>query len=167
MCWTWSGHSLKKLGHSQRTLRPSWCPKLVTGLVYACEKHTWTALNASTCNGMFLRKSHEKLKFRVRACGCILSCVLVTINTHTLKCWYFSSYSGITHLYCFKNVVPGTKSPNLFFENRRMLPWYVPTRPMWCRNPTKIFSTFTSLCIVLLSWWSEAACKRTADSGQI
>jgi len=32
--------SLKNLGHSQRTLRPSWCPKLVTGLVYACKKHT-------------------------------------------------------------------------------------------------------------------------------
>ena len=27
------GHSSKNLGPSQKTLRPSWCPKLVTGLV--------------------------------------------------------------------------------------------------------------------------------------
>jgi len=26
------GHSLKNLGPSQKTLRPTWCPKLVTGL---------------------------------------------------------------------------------------------------------------------------------------
>jgi len=26
------GHSLKNLGLSQKTLRPPWCPKLVTGL---------------------------------------------------------------------------------------------------------------------------------------
>jgi len=28
------GHSLKNLGSSQKTLRPSWCPKLVTGLMF-------------------------------------------------------------------------------------------------------------------------------------
>jgi len=36
MCWTWFksiGHNSKNLGPSQKTLRPSWCPKLVTGLV--------------------------------------------------------------------------------------------------------------------------------------
>jgi len=27
------GHSLTKLTTSQKTLRPNWCPKLVTGLV--------------------------------------------------------------------------------------------------------------------------------------
>jgi len=35
MCWTHFktiGHSSKNLGPSQKTLRPSWCPKLVTGL---------------------------------------------------------------------------------------------------------------------------------------
>jgi len=26
------GHNLKYLGNFQKTLRPSWCPKLVTGL---------------------------------------------------------------------------------------------------------------------------------------
>jgi len=26
------GHSLKKLGPTQKILRPTWCPKLVTGL---------------------------------------------------------------------------------------------------------------------------------------
>ena len=38
------GHSqdivLKTLGYSQKILRPPWRPKLVTGLVCACEKHT-------------------------------------------------------------------------------------------------------------------------------
>jgi len=36
MCWTsfkTIGHSSKNVGPSQNTLRPSWCPKLVTGLV--------------------------------------------------------------------------------------------------------------------------------------
>ena len=36
ICWTsfkTIGHSSKKLGPSQKTLRPSWCPKLVTGLL--------------------------------------------------------------------------------------------------------------------------------------
>jgi len=28
------GHSSKNLGTSRKTLRPSWCPKLVTGLPY-------------------------------------------------------------------------------------------------------------------------------------
>jgi len=28
------GHSLKNVGPSQKTLRPTLCPKLVTGLVY-------------------------------------------------------------------------------------------------------------------------------------
>ena len=35
MCWTslkTIGHSSKNLDPSQKTLRPSWCPKLVTGL---------------------------------------------------------------------------------------------------------------------------------------
>ena len=35
MCWTQFktiGHSLKNLGPSQKTLRPTWCPKLVVGL---------------------------------------------------------------------------------------------------------------------------------------
>jgi len=27
------GHNLKNLGSPQKTLRPTWCPKLVTGLV--------------------------------------------------------------------------------------------------------------------------------------
>jgi len=39
MCWTWFktiGRSLKNLGPSQKTIRPTWCPKLVTGLV--CRK---------------------------------------------------------------------------------------------------------------------------------
>jgi len=38
MCWTsikTIGHSSKKLGPSQKTLRPSWCPKLVTGLLWS------------------------------------------------------------------------------------------------------------------------------------
>jgi len=26
------GHRLKNLGPSQKTLRPTWCPKMVTGL---------------------------------------------------------------------------------------------------------------------------------------
>jgi len=36
MCWTWFetiGHSSKNLGPSQKTLRPCWCLKLVTGLL--------------------------------------------------------------------------------------------------------------------------------------
>jgi len=36
MCWTQFktiGYSLKNVGPSQKTLRPTWCPKLVTGLV--------------------------------------------------------------------------------------------------------------------------------------
>jgi len=36
-CWTWFksiGHSSKNLGPSQKTLRPSWCPKLVTSLIF-------------------------------------------------------------------------------------------------------------------------------------
>jgi len=28
------GHSPKNLGPSRKSLRPSWCPKLVTGLVF-------------------------------------------------------------------------------------------------------------------------------------
>jgi len=35
MCWTLFktiGQSLKKLGPSQKTLRPTWCPKLVMDL---------------------------------------------------------------------------------------------------------------------------------------
>jgi len=38
MCWTsleTIGHSSKNLGPSQKPLRPSWCPKLVTGLLGA------------------------------------------------------------------------------------------------------------------------------------
>jgi len=41
MCWTQFktiGHSLKNLGPSQTTLHPSWCPKLVAGLVAG---HMW------------------------------------------------------------------------------------------------------------------------------
>jgi len=36
MCWIYFeiiGHSSKNLGPSPKTLRPSWCPKLVTGLI--------------------------------------------------------------------------------------------------------------------------------------
>jgi len=36
MCWTYFetiGHSLKNLSPSQKNLRPSWCLKLVTGLL--------------------------------------------------------------------------------------------------------------------------------------
>jgi len=36
ICWTQFkniGHSSKNLGPSRKTLRPSWCPKLVTGLL--------------------------------------------------------------------------------------------------------------------------------------
>jgi len=46
MCWTWFktiGHSSKNLGPSQKTLRPSWCPKLVTGLAVS-----WSAQNAES-----------------------------------------------------------------------------------------------------------------------
>jgi len=35
MCWTsfkTTGHSSKNLGPYQKTLRPSWCPKLVTSM---------------------------------------------------------------------------------------------------------------------------------------
>jgi len=35
MCWTYFkniGNSLENLSHFQKTLRPRWCPKLVTGL---------------------------------------------------------------------------------------------------------------------------------------
>ena len=35
MCWAYFkniGHISKNFGHSRKTLRPSWCPKLVTGL---------------------------------------------------------------------------------------------------------------------------------------
>jgi len=40
MCWAQVKtirHSLKKLGPSQKTLRHSWCPTLVTGLMYTKE----------------------------------------------------------------------------------------------------------------------------------
>ena len=36
MCWTYFkaiGHSFTKFSPSQKTLRPPWCPKLVTGLL--------------------------------------------------------------------------------------------------------------------------------------
>jgi len=36
-------HSLKNLGFSQKTLRPSWCPKLVTGLKPSKLKMEYTA----------------------------------------------------------------------------------------------------------------------------
>jgi len=41
MCWTsftTIGHSSKILGPSQKTLRPFWCPKLVTGLPHSTKK---------------------------------------------------------------------------------------------------------------------------------
>jgi len=56
----------------------------------------------------------KNIEFRVRTCACISSCVLVKVNTHTLKSWCFSSYSSIPHLYCFKNVVSRTKIPIYF-----------------------------------------------------
>jgi len=42
MCWTWFktiGHSSKSLGPSQKTLRPTWRLKLVTGLVRIPDKY--------------------------------------------------------------------------------------------------------------------------------
>ena len=43
MCWTQFeniGHSSKNLGPSRKSLRPSWCPKLVTGLrVHPVKNH--------------------------------------------------------------------------------------------------------------------------------
>jgi len=38
------GHCSKNLGPSQKTLRPSWCPKLVTGLIY------WVPTSLASCN---------------------------------------------------------------------------------------------------------------------
>jgi len=41
MCWTkfkTIGHSSKNLSPSQKTLRPTWCPKLVTELGLYCVK---------------------------------------------------------------------------------------------------------------------------------
>jgi len=35
-------HSLKNVGPSQKTLRPSWCPKLVTGLVVIRLNRRWS-----------------------------------------------------------------------------------------------------------------------------
>jgi len=37
-------HCSKNLGPSQKTLRPSWCPKLVTGLIY------WVPTSLASCN---------------------------------------------------------------------------------------------------------------------
>jgi len=34
----------------------------IAGLIYTCEKHIWTALNSSTCNGMLLGKAHEEIQ---------------------------------------------------------------------------------------------------------
>jgi len=34
-----TGHSLKNLDHSQKTLRPNWCPRLVTGLLTMHNPH--------------------------------------------------------------------------------------------------------------------------------
>ena len=52
MCWTQFkniGHSSKNLGPSQKTFRPSWCPKLVAGLVTGtmchCNEHKLSALH--------------------------------------------------------------------------------------------------------------------------
>jgi len=44
MCWTsfkTIGHSSKDFGPSQKTLRPSWWPKLVTGLIWLLKLY-WT-----------------------------------------------------------------------------------------------------------------------------
>ena len=44
MCWTsfeTIGHSSKNLGPSQKTFRPSWCPKLVTGLYLPASQMSW------------------------------------------------------------------------------------------------------------------------------
>jgi len=49
MCWTYFktiGHSLKNLSPFQKTLRPPWCPKLVTGLNSYTRSHVVTWRNA-------------------------------------------------------------------------------------------------------------------------
>jgi len=109
------GHSFKKFGPlsknsssplaSQAGYRPGLCMWKTYMNCFKYINVQWDVLTQITW---------KKFEFRVRTCACILSCVLVTINTRTLKCWCFSSYSSITHLCCFKNVVSRTRIPIYF-----------------------------------------------------
>jgi len=61
MCWTWFntiGHSSKNLGPSQKTLRPSWGPKVVTGLIVT----TYFMNQTSTIHSVDTRLIYAVLK---------------------------------------------------------------------------------------------------------